>query len=63
MFRRAFDVEAFCHTARVEIFKDQLHGLEGIFAGAVGGGVADIGLHGVGQGIHSGGGGDERRQA
>ena len=56
------DIEAF-FDGGVEIFKDKFHGLEGIFPGAVSGGVADIGLHGVGQGIHSGGGGDERRQA
>lgn len=62
MFRRALISKPFS-TGGVEIFKDKFHGLEGIFPGAVGGGVADIGLHGVGQGIHSGGGGDERWQA
>lgn len=42
MFRRALILKPFS-TASVEIFKDKFHGLEGIFPGAVGGGVADIG--------------------
>src|SRR5699024_6715291 len=46
-----------------QVGKDQLYGLDGGGAGALGGGTANVGFHRVGQRVHAGGGRQVRRQA
>ena len=47
---------------RIDAFKYQLYRQQSVLPGAVGGGIANVGLHRVGQGIHAGCGSKKRRQ-
>ena len=47
----------------VDIFENQLHGLEGVFSGIDRGGISDISLDCMGKGVHACGGCDKGRQA
>ena len=46
----------------INIFKNQFDSQECVLAGPISGGVSDISLHGMCQCVHSGSGGDKRRQ-